>query len=105
MKVVYKITYPNGRIYIGQDRTDSITYFGSPDSALIAADFPTRAERRAFTVTREILWESEDASDAEVTAVEVEMIRHFRSNDPNVGYNRWPRMRPGSPNHQPSSID
>jgi hypothetical protein len=28
-KVVYKITYPNGKIYIGQDLTDSINYFGS----------------------------------------------------------------------------
>jgi hypothetical protein len=28
-KVVYKITYPSGRIFIGQDLTDSINYFGS----------------------------------------------------------------------------
>jgi hypothetical protein len=27
MKVVYKITYPNGKIYIAQDLTDSINYF------------------------------------------------------------------------------
>lgn len=26
MKVIYKITYPNVKIYIGQDITDSITY-------------------------------------------------------------------------------
>ena len=24
MKVVYKITYPNGKIYVGKDLTDSI---------------------------------------------------------------------------------
>jgi hypothetical protein len=29
MKVIYKITYPNGKIYVGQDVTDSINYFGS----------------------------------------------------------------------------
>ena len=29
MKVIYKITCPNGKIYIGQDLTDSINYFGS----------------------------------------------------------------------------
>jgi hypothetical protein len=29
MPYVYKITYPNGKIYIGQDRTDSTNYFGS----------------------------------------------------------------------------
>lgn len=39
MSVIYKITYPNGKIYIGQDRTNSINYFGSASSALIARDF------------------------------------------------------------------
>ena len=39
MKVVYKITYPNGKIYVGMDVTDSINYFGSADSRLIASDF------------------------------------------------------------------
>ena len=38
MNVVYKITYPNVKIYVGQDRTDSINYFGSADGALIAKD-------------------------------------------------------------------
>ena len=37
LKVIYKITYPNGKIYIGQDRTDSINYFGSASNELIAA--------------------------------------------------------------------
>jgi hypothetical protein len=90
VKVVYKIVYPNGKIYIGQDRTDNINYFGSADSRLIAADF-TRELRRSFTVTREILWESETATDAEVTAVEIAMIRRYRSNETAIGYNRWPR--------------
>lgn len=91
MKVIYKVTYPNGKIYIGKDLTDSINYFGSPHDALIAADF-TREQRRDFTVRREILWESETASDAEVSMKEVELIRHHRSNDPTVGYNRWPKF-------------
>lgn len=91
MKVIYKITYPNGKIYVGQDRTDSITYFGSPSADLVAADF-TREQRRSFTVTREILWESDTATDAEVSAKEVELIRAHRANDPAIGYNRWPRL-------------
>lgn len=33
MKVVYKITYPNNKIYIGKDLTDSINYFGSANDA------------------------------------------------------------------------
>ena len=28
MKVIYKITYPNGKICIGKDLTDSINYLG-----------------------------------------------------------------------------
>jgi hypothetical protein len=92
-KVVYKITYPNGKIYVGKDLTDSISYFGSADAAAIAADF-TREQRRTFTVTREILWESDTASDAEVNRVEVAMIRQHRANDPAIGYNRWPRRTP-----------
>ena len=51
MKVVYKITYPNGKIYIGKDLTDSINYFGSADGRLIEKDF-TREQRRDFTITK-----------------------------------------------------
>ena len=91
MKVIYKITYPNGKIYIGQDVTDSINYFGSAHGASVAPDF-TREQRRDFTVRREIVWESERASDAEVNAKEIELIRLYRSNDPSIGYNRWPKF-------------
>lgn len=56
----------------------------------MAADF-TEQERQSFTVTREILWASSSATDEEVTRIEVEMIRRYRSNDPAVGYNRWPK--------------
>ena len=91
MNVVYRITYPNGKIYIGQDRTNSINYFGSASSALVARDF-TPEERRTFTIKREILWESETASRSEVTQKELELIRQYRSNDPAIGYNQWPRF-------------
>ncbi|MBH0178067.1 MAG: GIY-YIG nuclease family protein [Nitrospira sp.] len=92
MSVIYKITYPNGKIYVGQDRTDDINYFGSPDSTLIAKDF-NREQRRRFTVTREILWESATATQAEVIQKEVEFITCLRSNDPSVGYNQWPKFK------------
>lgn len=74
MKVIYKITYPNGKIYVGQDLTDSINYFGSASSKLIEQDF-TREQRRDFMIRKEILWESEIASNAEVNAKEAEYIR------------------------------
>jgi hypothetical protein len=91
-KVVYKITYPNGKIYIGQDVTVSINYFGSASSDLIARDF-TREERRDFAIRKQLLWESDSASVAEVSAKEVELILAHRSNDPTVGYNQWPKAR------------
>jgi len=90
VKVIYKVTYPNGKIYVGQDVTDSINYFGSASSKIIAADF-TREQRRDFTIRREILWESETATNSEVNIKEVEYINAFHSNDPAIGYNRWPK--------------
>ena len=77
MKVIYKITYPNGKIYVSQDLTDNINYFGSAEQRLIAADF-TREQRKSFAIQKEILWESETASDAEVNAKEIEFIRTLR---------------------------
>jgi DNA modification methylase len=91
MNVIYRITYPNGKIYIGQDRTNSINYFGSADSARIAEDF-TAEQRRSFTITRDILWESETATRAEVTRKEIEFILIHKSNDPAIGYNRTPKL-------------
>jgi len=87
MNVIYKITYPNGKIYVGQDRTNSINYFGSADDDLIAKDL-SREQRNRFTVTREILWESETATQAEVTQKEIEFINSLKSNDSSVGYNQ-----------------
>ena len=91
IKVIYKVTWPNGKIYVGSDLTDSITYFGSLDERLIEADFPTREARRDMAVRREILWESNVASRTEVLRKERELIIAFRANDPAVGYNRNPR--------------
>ncbi|OQA07614.1 MAG: hypothetical protein BWY65_01814 [Firmicutes bacterium ADurb.Bin373] len=93
MKVIYKITYPNGKIYIGKDLTDSINYFGSANSKLIGQDF-TREERRDFTIRKEIIWESETASDEEVNLKEVEYIRQYQSHNPSIGYNQWPKFKP-----------
>ena len=87
MKVIYKITYPNGKIYVGQDLTGSISYFGAPNSKLVAADF-TEEQGRDFTVRKQILWESEDATDEEVDTKEIAFIVALRSNDPAIGYNR-----------------
>ncbi|WP_197706355.1 hypothetical protein [Magnetospirillum sp. 15-1] len=92
VKVVYKVTWPNGKIYVGVDMTDSITYFGSPDQSLIEADFPSRGARRDMTVRREILWESDIASNAEALRKERELIIALRADDPAIGYNKGPRL-------------
>ena len=92
MKVIYKIAYPNGKIYIGKDLTDTLNYFGSANSKLIEKDF-TREQMKDFTVRKEILWESETASDREVNMKEVEYIKAFKSNDPAIGYNQWSRFK------------
>jgi len=92
MPIVYKIVYPNGKIYVGKDMTDSINYFGSADHAFVAGDF-TAEERRNFSVTREVLWEVERATVQEVNSVELHYIRLHNSNDPAIGYNRWPKFK------------
>jgi hypothetical protein len=74
LKVIYKITYPNGKIYIGKDLTDSVNYFGSADSDLIARGF-TRDERKDFTIRREILMESAD--EHEINQYESKFILEY----------------------------
>lgn len=64
---------------------------GSADDNLIAKDFSLE-QRQSFTITREILWESEIASRSEVCQKEVEFIKLYRSNDPSIGYNQWPKF-------------
>jgi hypothetical protein len=95
MKQVYRITYPTGKIYIGKDSVGSSRYFGSPNMELINADFEELPDeiRRDYTIRKEILWESDTASESELAEKEVEMIRRYRSNDPQIGYNRWPKFR------------
>jgi len=90
MKIIYKITYPNGKIYLGSDLTDDIRYFGSPNQKLVGSDF-TREQRKKMTITREILFESETATKSEVLKKEVELIILNRSNDPKIGYNQTPK--------------
>ncbi|MDD4526948.1 MAG: GIY-YIG nuclease family protein [Candidatus Margulisbacteria bacterium] len=91
-KVIYKITYPNNKIYIGKDLTDSINYFGSASDELIEKDF-TREDRKNFIIKKEILWESNIATNQEVNNKEVELILQYKSNNPEFGYNQWPKYK------------
>ena len=100
-KIIYKITYPNGKIYIGKDLTDSINYFGSASSKLIEKDF-TREQRQDFTIRKEILWEAENASGQEVNQKEIEFIKLHKSNNPQIGYNQWPKSCANSDDTNPA---
>ena len=84
-KIIYKITYPNGKIYIGKDLTNSINYWGSASSDLIARDF-TPDERMDMTIRKEIIFMSNDTS--EINRMESILIREHQSNNPDVGYNQ-----------------
>ncbi|MCG4572512.1 hypothetical protein L0P52_09785 [Clostridium cochlearium] len=61
---------------------------------MIEKDF-SREERRDFTIRKEILWESETATDKEVNRKEVEYIKNYNSNNPSIGYNQWPKFKHG----------
>ena len=91
--VVYKITFPNGKIYIGKDiggAGHSLRYFGSWHNASVEADFGS-ADLMDFTLRKQILFES-DCKD-EVSRMESELIRSHYSSDPMIGYNRSHRPR------------
>ena len=93
MKVIYKITYPNGKIYIGLDLTDTLNYFGSANSKLIEQDF-TREQRQNFTIRKEILLEFPDSTDnSEIYRHKMALIIEYGSNDQSKGYNRSPKLK------------
>ena len=89
--VVYKLTFPNGKIYVGKDIGSfghSLRYFGSWDCESVEKDF-SDSELRDFTVRKEIIFESKDKN--EVSLKETEFILALRSNDPTIGYNQTHR--------------
>ena len=95
MKQIYKLTYPTGKIYIGKVSYESYRYFGSPDIDIINADFEKLPDaiRKDYSVRKQILWESEDCTEEELSAKEIEFIREHQANNPEVGYNRWPKFK------------
>jgi hypothetical protein len=95
VKQVYMISYPTGKIYIGKDSVGSFRYFGSPDIAVVNEDFsklPKQAQKK-YCVCKEILWESETATEEELSQQELHFIRKYGSNNPDIGYNRFPPFK------------
>ena len=66
---------------------------GSPNLEIVNEDFLNlpKSVRLDYTIRKEILWESDTASESELSQKEIEMINKFESNDPEIGYNRWPK--------------
>jgi hypothetical protein len=93
MKVIYKITYPNGKIYVWQDTTDSIiTYLGSAVRNNINND-PTHKGLKDFNIRKEIIWESSTATKKELKQKEDEYIVNLGANNPKKGYNLRPKFK------------
>ena len=92
------ISYPTGKIYIGKDTYGNSRYFGSPNPEAINEDFEKLPDkvRRDYTVRKQILWESVECSESDLSAKEVEFIKQYQSNDPRIGYNQWPKFKPNT---------
>ena len=62
---------------------------------IINADFASLPDevRKDYSIRKQMLWESADCTEEELSAKEVEFIREYKSNDPSIGYNRWPRFK------------
>jgi hypothetical protein len=93
MKVIYKITYPNGKIYVGKDETGNILcYFGSPDREYIEKDF-VLDQLKEFVIRKDILFSSKTISDSELSKKETELIVKCEANNPAKGYNLLPKWQ------------
>jgi len=93
MKVIYKITYPNGKIYVGKDSTgDNLRYFGSPDRDYLESNF-TWEQQQDITLRKEILFSSDDISEFELSKKEAEFIEQLGANNPEKGFNILPKYK------------
>jgi hypothetical protein len=114
VKQIYRITSPNGKIYVGSDLTGDLFYLGSPSAADqigrdlgVSAVSLRKAAPTAITghgrsirvellpgivLHKRILWESRTATDSEVRALEVRFIKELGANNPAVGYNKVPKF-------------
>ena len=71
--VVYKLTFPNGKIYVGRDigaGGHSLRYFGSWFNANVEKDF-TDVELRDFTIRKQIIFESEDKAEISLSLIHI----------------------------------
>ncbi|MCB0410686.1 MAG: hypothetical protein KDD29_10740 [Flavobacteriales bacterium] len=48
--------------------------------------------RLDYSIRKEILWESETATEKKLSEKEIEFIRKNSSNNPDIRYNQWPKF-------------
>lgn len=93
---VFKITFPNGKIYVGSDTAttaclDFFKYFGSPQKArneMLAEMNEYITGAVAYVLKKEILHSKENVTVGEILQVEQQYIRALNTKDPSIGYNR-----------------
>jgi hypothetical protein len=93
---VFKITFPNGKIYVGSDtamtaRLDFFKYFGSPQKArseMLAEMNEYITGAIAYVLKKEILYSKEDVVVGDILQIEQQFIRALNAKDPGIGYNR-----------------
>jgi hypothetical protein len=93
---VFKITFPNGKIYVGSDtaltaKMDYFKYFGSPQKAkpeMLADLGDFLANDKAYTLKKELLYSSENVAIGEILKIEHGFIKSLDAKNPSIGYNR-----------------
>lgn len=93
---VFKITFPNGKIYIGSDaateaKIDFFRYFGSPRKArseMLNELGKYITELSPYTIQKEILYAQENIKVGDVLKIEQQFIKSFNARNPSIGYNR-----------------
>jgi hypothetical protein len=93
--LVYKITFINGKIYIGQNTERNLKfrdpfYVGSFNKEYVYEDLSNSGwDGTSFPViSKEILWQSDNTTINEVTKKEIEYIKQYKSTNPQIGYNQ-----------------
>ncbi|MDR2834530.1 MAG: hypothetical protein LBV67_12555 [Streptococcaceae bacterium] len=89
---VYKITYPNGKIYVGMDHSQLACPWGyvgsSYNKQLIDDCNEWRLSNKEWNLNQEILFESKTCTLKELRRIEHEKIIEYNSTNPLIGYNQ-----------------
>jgi hypothetical protein len=88
----YRITYPNGKVYIGADYSDhadlmGYSYLGSMSKKGKAVLRDDMQGAKSITIQREIIWEGRGLTVSEVISKGRELIAAHDSRNPDKGYN------------------